>query len=54
MSAYYRSNSYPGSFLMGRKDPAGGRWSRDLLKLADLVLINYLGFLFDNHSKWKL
>jgi hypothetical protein len=35
-----------------RKDP-GRRWSRDLLK-SSRFLINYLGFLYDNHTKCKL
>jgi hypothetical protein len=43
------STSYPGSFLLWRKDP-GRRWSRDLLKFSRF-LINYLGFLCDNHQK---
>ena len=33
------SASYPGSFLLGEKDP-GRRWSRDLLK-SSRFLINY-------------
>jgi hypothetical protein len=46
------STSYPGSFLFERKD-RGRRWSRDLLK-SSRFLINYLGFLHDNHTKCKL
>jgi hypothetical protein len=46
------TTSYPGSFLLGSKDP-GRRWSRDLLK-SSRFLINYLGFLYDNHTKCKL
>ena len=46
------STSYPGYFLLWRKDP-GRRWSRDLLK-SSRFLINYLGFLYDNHTKSKL
>jgi hypothetical protein len=39
-------------FLLWRKDP-GRRWSRDLLK-SSRFLINYLGFLHDNHTQSKL
>jgi hypothetical protein len=45
-------SSYPGYFLLWRKDP-GRHWSRDLLK-SSRFLINYLGFLYDNHTKSKL
>jgi hypothetical protein len=34
------------------KDPVR-RWSRDLLK-SSRFLINYLDFLYDNHTKCKL
>ena len=35
----YHSTSYPGSFLLGRKDP-GRRWSRDLLKSSRFLISN--------------
>jgi hypothetical protein len=52
MRARLPATSYPGSFLLGSKDP-GRRWSRDLLK-SSRFLINYLGFLYDNHTKCRL
>jgi hypothetical protein len=51
MATGHMPTSYPGSFLLGSKDP-GRRWSRDLLK-SSRFLINYLGFLYDNHTKYK-
>jgi hypothetical protein len=48
----FSATSYPGSFLLGSKDP-GRRWSRDLLK-SSRFLINYLGFLYDYHTNYKL
>jgi hypothetical protein len=42
------STSYPGSFLLGSKEPCR-HWSRDPLK-SSRFLINYLGFLYDNHT----
>jgi hypothetical protein len=41
-------NLVPRAFPLVKKDP-GRRWSRDLLKSSSF-LINYLGFLYDNHT----
>jgi hypothetical protein len=51
-SSHFATTSNPGSFLLRSKDP-GRRWSRDLLKSSRFQK-NYLGFLYDNHTKCKL